>query len=225
MPDRREFVSIDLLDPAPWNPKHSIEGENREGLAASLDHFGVRDDLKVWPNPDSPGRFIVLNGNQRLDILRQSGKQLTIECRILDDLDEDDARLFTASFDRNRAMYDFRKLGELSESIKGKSAALRERLLWLPKVNLPRANAVASEALAAAASRPANEATARAPDVGNIPIMFSLTREGFEEVKALVFASRNRLIQERRLRLALESLKDREIDDLVVETALRIAAQ
>lgn len=224
MPDRRQFISIDDLDPAPWNPKHPIEGEHRAGLGASLDHFGVRDDLKVWPNPDAPGRYFILDGNQRLDVFRERG-MTSIECRVLDDLDPDDAKLFTAAFDRNRAMYDFRKLAELSESLKTKGAALRDRLLWLPKVNLPQTNAIAAESLAEAASRPAVEAASNAGEGGNVPIVFSLTREGFEEVKAHIFASRNRLIQESRLRMAISELKDREIDDLVVETALRIAAQ
>jgi hypothetical protein len=224
MPDRRELIPIDLLDPAPWNPKHPIDGEHRAGLGASLDHFGVRDDLKVWPNPESPGRYVVLNGNQRLDLFRERGDDFA-ECRILADLDSEDAKLFTASFDRNRAMYDFRKLGELSESLKTKGADLRDRLLWLPKVNLPQAVVSAAAAIAEAASRPAAEAAERAPERGKIPFVFSISREGFEEVKAHIFATRNRLIQESRLRAALEALKDRVLDDVVVELALRIAAQ
>ena len=193
----------------------------------SLDHFGIRDDLKVWPNPEQPGRYFVLDGNQRLDVFRERG-QTGVECRILDDLDPDDAKLFTAAFDRNHAMYDFRKLAELSESIKTKADSLRQKLLWLPRVNLPQPAITASETLTEAVNRPAAEAAetvAKAPEAGSIPVVFSLTRQGYEEVRALVLTSRNRLIRESRLTMALQALEERGVDDLVVETALRIAAK
>jgi hypothetical protein len=72
-------VSIPLhsIDPAPWNPKPAIFGSYKSGLETSLDYFGNRDRLKVWARPDSIGRYYVLDGNQRLTVLReQAEKQL-----------------------------------------------------------------------------------------------------------------------------------------------------
>ncbi len=223
MPDRREIIPLDLIDPAPWNPKHPIAGEHREGLGASIDHFGVRDDLKVWPNPDQPGRYYVLDGNQRLDLFKERGLD-SIECRILDDLDNEDARLFTAAFDRNHALYDFRKLGELAANLKLRNEGLKDRLLWLPKVNLPSSTFVAESAVSRAEYEPVSTATSPAI-APSIPIMFSLTRDGFDEVKESILRSRSRLVRETRLRDALAGLEERELDDLTVELALRIAAQ
>lgn len=59
------------LDPSPWNSKKPIHGKYRKGVRASIDYFEMSDRLKVWPNPREPGRYYVLNGNQRLEILME----------------------------------------------------------------------------------------------------------------------------------------------------------
>lgn len=69
--DTREFLPLHVIDPAPWNPKKKIHGVYRNGLAASLHTFAISDDLKVWPNPRSPGRYYALDGNQRVDVLAE----------------------------------------------------------------------------------------------------------------------------------------------------------
>lgn len=62
-----------------------------------------------------------------------------------------------------------------------------------------------------------------APDLGpRVPLLFSLSREGYDEVREGVLAIRARLQREQRLRAALKELADRELDDLAVELALRI---
>lgn len=212
MPDRREVLPLDRIDPAPWNPKYPIAGEAREGLKASLDHFGVRDDLKVWPNPDGSGRYYVLDGNQRLDVLRGSG-MTAIECRILDDLDDEDARLFTAAFDRNKAFYHENKLAELSASLQAKNAELKDRLLRLPKVQLPEPDAMPAVATEAIVSD--------AP----VPILFSVSRDTYDEIKGTLLKSKQRLHRESRLREAFAAFDAGEIDDVVAETILCVAAR
>lgn len=212
MPDRRETIPLALIDPAPWNPKYRIAGPARDGLKASLDHFGVRDDLKVWPNPESPGRYIALDGNQRLDVLKEGGTA-SVECRILADLDDEDAKLFTASFDRNKAYYHENKLGVLAASLSRTPEPLKLALLRLPAVNLP-----ASE------PKPEGESRLGDPIQATVPMLFSLTREGFEEVRAGILKCKAKLKREERLREALGALDSREIDDLTVELALRIAS-
>lgn len=211
MPDRREVIPLGLIDPAPWNPKYRIAGEARDGLKSSLDHFGVRDDLKVWPNPDEPGRYFALDGNQRLDVLREAGHG-SVECRILDDLDGEDARLFTAAFDRNRAFYDEVKLHALAKGLRAPEP-LKLRMLRLPKVHMP------DPELPGGPDHPAPR-----PPQSTVPLILSLTREGYDEITAAILKSKAKLKREGRLREALAALSDREIDDLTVELALRIAA-
>jgi hypothetical protein len=58
-----------LIDPAPWNPKTTIHGSYRRGLKASLDYLGIRDRLKLIPNSKRKGRYISIDGNQRLDVI------------------------------------------------------------------------------------------------------------------------------------------------------------
>lgn len=64
-------IPLHALDQAPWNPKTPLHGVYRKGLTGSLDTFRFRDRLKVWPNPKSKGRYFVLDGNQRIDVIRE----------------------------------------------------------------------------------------------------------------------------------------------------------
>jgi hypothetical protein len=222
MADERRTIPLADLVEAPWNPKVPIKSVYRAGLRASIDHFApkgggnpLRDDLKVWPDPEAAGRYIVLDGNQRLGLLRESGVA-EVECRVLADLDPEDARLFTASFDRNVAKHDEAKLAVLADELKAKGADLVSRMLR-PDVSIvtPPPRLESLEAPAAP----------RLDDGPTIPLMISLTREGYREVMAGVFRAKGRLMREDRLREALASLSERAIDDLVVELALRVAAR
>jgi ParB-like chromosome segregation protein Spo0J len=217
MPDERITLPIDALENAPWNPKSAIAREYRKGLIGSLDHFGVRDDLKVWPSPDHSGRYIVLDGNQRLDLLRESGVA-EVECRVLADLDDDDARLFTASFDRNVARYDEAKLAALAGELKAKGAELVSMMLR------PDA-AIVGPPARPEGSVPDGEPGANAGLAATVPVMFSLTREGYEEVKGAILKTKARLKREERLVRAFAGFSERRIDDAVVELVLRIAAR
>ena len=213
MADRRAVIPLDRIDPAPWNPKAPISGEHKAGLAASLDTFGLRDDLKVWPRPDAPGRYYALDGNQRLGLLSSRGVS-EVECRVLADLTPEDAKLFTAAFDRNFAFYDRSKLESLADEIKAGREALVETLLRPDSLAVPApAPALAEE--------PGGDAGDPMPFV---PVVFSLSREGYEAVKGLVASGRSRAKRESRLTEALSSFAESALDDLVVETALRVAA-
>lgn len=229
--DTREFLPLHAIDPAPWNPKKKIHGRYRKGLGDSLEIFGVRDDLKVWANPQSPGRYLALDGNQRHDVLiekaiekyesieiarreaalgvaeaealvatkqaeedawqaekeaviasggepprrakREEGdvdlaeakrrlKDLRIralaeyeddeaakstvrtlamneqvECRIIADLSREEAKLFTASFDRNQAVYDEGKLADIADELEVKRVVAAKRLESLLRPDRP----------------------------------------------------------------------------------------
>jgi hypothetical protein len=69
--DTETDVPFGLLDMAVWNPKAVISGTYRTGLKSSLDWLGIRERLKVFPNPSKKGRYIVINGNQRLDLIAE----------------------------------------------------------------------------------------------------------------------------------------------------------
>lgn len=173
-------IPFHSLDPVPWNPKPKINGVYRRGLKAGLDHLGLRDRLKVWPNPNQIGRYYVLDGNQRIDVIaemleeavfnqvlnanvaaaigdldpeskqakeirkaealklegdeafkaeaRSSATSRMIPCRVLAELDPDDAKLFVASYDRNRSKFDEAQLTDLRDSIEEGRKRGREML-------------------------------------------------------------------------------------------------
>lgn len=138
--DKLVKIPLGQLDEFPGNPKTPIFGKYRRGLEESLDHFGIRDTLKVYPNPREVGRYFVLDGNQRLPLLieaaekahgvdldsgddgvqdrsrRMAALAIHIECRILE-LSPDDAKRFNAAFNRNHAKYDELKLSEIHEDL------------------------------------------------------------------------------------------------------------
>jgi uncharacterized protein YjiS (DUF1127 family) len=208
-------IPIEKLKHADWNPKTPIHGEYKRGLEASIEEFGFDDALKVWPDPDEPGTFIVLNGNQRLTLLREGGVR-SVHCEVKADLDRDGAKLYTASRDRSVARYDEAKLAVLAGELKARGAELVSKLLR------PDMAVVAPPPPLEPLEAPA---APRLDDGPTIPLMVSLTREGYREVTAGVFRAKGRLMREDRLREALASLSERAIDDLVVELALRVAAK
>jgi ParB-like chromosome segregation protein Spo0J len=220
MADERRTIPLADLVEAPWNPKVPITSVYRAGLRASIDHFApkgggnpLRDDLKVWPDPEAAGRYIVLDGNQRLGLLRESGVA-EVECRVLADLDPEDARLFTASFDRNVAKHDEAKLAALA----GELGSIDDDLI--ATILRPDSVVVAPPPLG---DMPEVE-PAPGPVGPTIPVMFELTSEGYERVMAGALRTKARLKREARLTQAMEALSERRIDDGVVELALRIFA-
>lgn len=229
MPDRLATLPLAAIDPPPWgNPKIKITGVYREGLAASLDHFGFRDTLKVWPDPRHPGRYINLDGNQRLELLKESGVE-TVECRILDDLSPDDAKLFNATFNRNHSRHDEARLADIAESLKGASANLVKTLLR-PQAVLVRPQTAEPDAEPdePAPSDPdapwgAPPADGPEPPAPTIPVMFALSREGHAVLAAGLLRARARVVRARRLTEALALADDESIDDDdIAETFLRV---
>jgi hypothetical protein len=154
-------LPIHLIDKCDFNIKIPIHGVYREGLKTSLDYFNVRDRLKVWPHPNKKGRYIYLDGNQRIDLIidlrvleqihehfnlnpehehsrdpavrneykkrlrsiktdpenqklldsfRIKANQSNVDVAIQEDLDEDDARLFVATYNRNHSKPDEAKI-------------------------------------------------------------------------------------------------------------------
>lgn len=218
--DRRALIALASIDPAPWNPKDPIAGKHRAGLTASLETFGVSDDLKVWPNPDQPGRYYALDGNQRLDVL--AGRAEAVWCRVLDRLSDEDAKLFTGAFDRHYAGYNEAKLEALAAQCRGRSEALAHLLLRPPVPIVPLPPPAAVEAVAQRARETAGR-RATGEEAQRVPFVMSLTPEGLAEVRAQLASLRTRLAGEEWFVAAVRGLAERETDDVVIETALRVA--
>ena len=220
--DARLVVPLSKLHEPPWgNPKPPIVGKYAEGLDESLDRFGVRDDLKVWPHPTVAGDYVVLDGNQRLSRLRAKGLD-AVEVRVLADLDEADAIVFNAGFDRNHADYDELKLADLFrrvDALKPNVAAiLRPRIAAVTAPSAFSPPSVASSSVAVAAPN-ATAADAR-PSVR--PIVFTLTSEGYDAVRATLATATTALRTKKLLESALAGLSDVDAESTVVETALRV---
>jgi RepB plasmid partitioning protein/ParB-like nuclease domain len=82
---RQEVVELPLerLDPLKDVERKAIASKTYKQLKASLEHVGLIEPLAVYPRSDD--KFVVVNGNLRLHILRQIGVK-TARCTIaLDD--------------------------------------------------------------------------------------------------------------------------------------------
>jgi hypothetical protein len=305
MIDKETQLPLSLLDRSPYNPKRPIYNEYRRGLKASLDYFTPCDRLKVWPNPQHPGRYYVLNGNQRLDLLiereeerliaesfglevdpdlgqpnpkslkklrsdptnesklkeiQAQALQVMVDVQIMDRLDSEDAKLFTLTWDRNKAVYDEVRQSNLADEIRSKQRRLvdlmarPERSIVPPSRPKPLGDPLGAapqpqpdpEPFTPTKEKPWGDppADARPPKGGEegdhssprsvppslIPLMLSLTPEGYREISEGVLRSKARLFREKRVQSAVEHLLNLcgesggpdTLDSVVVEIALRV---
>lgn len=76
-PDGREqieYIDLSLIDP---DPNNFYAMTDIEELAANIELLGLQQPLRVRPNPDKPGRYIVVSGHRRraaLELLVGDGK-------------------------------------------------------------------------------------------------------------------------------------------------------
>ena len=76
-PDGREqieYIDLSLIDP---DPNNFYEMTDIEELAANIELLGLQQPLRVRPNPDKPGRLIIVSGHRRraaLELLVGEGK-------------------------------------------------------------------------------------------------------------------------------------------------------
>lgn len=69
-----EYIDLSLIDP---DPNNFYEMRGIEELAANIELLGLQQPLRVRPNPDKPGRYIVVSGHRRraaLELLVGDGK-------------------------------------------------------------------------------------------------------------------------------------------------------
>ena len=76
-PDGREqieYIDLSLIDP---DPNNFYAMTDIEELAANIELLGLQQPLRVRPNPDKPGRLIIVSGHRRraaLELLVGEGK-------------------------------------------------------------------------------------------------------------------------------------------------------
>ena len=87
-------LPIGRLREAPWNP-NALDDAGMTRLSGSLRRFGLVQNLVVRPHGDD---FEVLGGNQRLQILRESGVA-RVPCVVVE-LDDAHARLLAQALNR-----------------------------------------------------------------------------------------------------------------------------
>ena len=63
-----EYIDIDKID-ADANNFYSMSGIS--ALMANIELIGLQQPIRVRPNPDAPGRYIVVSGHRRLTAFRQ----------------------------------------------------------------------------------------------------------------------------------------------------------
>lgn len=105
-------VSIDKLNPAPYNPRIALTPADREyqAIKASIDSFGYLDPI-VWN--ERTGNIV--SGHQRYQILKDEGKK-EIEVVVVD-FDIDKEKACNLAMNKAVGLWDFSKLDELLEEM------------------------------------------------------------------------------------------------------------
>lgn len=129
-------ISIKDLNHAPWNPRPKIEKKDVAELAASIEAGGLIHRIGVWKN--EKGKFVVIDGNRRLEALKSIGKK-TAPCDILE-IDETKAREMTITANLQRTDSDpfmmadnIQQLRDKGRTIEEIAAALGKGVNWVWK--------------------------------------------------------------------------------------------
>jgi ParB family chromosome partitioning protein len=70
------FVPVSLIDPNPRQPRHQLDPESLEELAASIQEHGILQPLIVMQDTARPERYILIAGERRLRASRIAGLEL-----------------------------------------------------------------------------------------------------------------------------------------------------
>lgn len=117
----RRTVSIETLTRAAYNPR-KIDKAEKAGLAASLDRFGLVQEIVV--NRRTDGELRVVGGHQRLDVLQEKGtKKVAVAIVELDDAAEKALNLALNSHAIS-GTWDGGKLTEMLEYLEQSAAQL-----------------------------------------------------------------------------------------------------
>lgn len=67
------ILSIDILRPDPEQPRRNFDEESLEGLAASIEQYGILQPLIVRRDKDDDGNYIIVAGERRWRAARKAG--------------------------------------------------------------------------------------------------------------------------------------------------------
>lgn len=120
-----EYIDIDKID-ADANNFYAMSGIS--ALMANIELIGLQQPIRVRPNPDAPGRYIVVSGHRRLTAFRQlrddkdgGARWATIPAIVeacADSADLQELRLIYANADtRKISDYELRKQAERVEEL------------------------------------------------------------------------------------------------------------
>ncbi len=90
-------IPIDRLMPHPENSNH-MTAEMLRKLRRHIERTGRYEPLTVRPHPNAEGKYEILNGHNRLRVLRAIGRD-SARC-VVWDVDDDQARLYLATLNR-----------------------------------------------------------------------------------------------------------------------------
>jgi ParB family chromosome partitioning protein len=83
-----QTLSVDLLEPGPFQPRRAISTESLAELADSIRMSGVLQPLLARPHPDKPDRFQIIAGERRWRAAQLAGlHELPVHVRLLSDRD------------------------------------------------------------------------------------------------------------------------------------------
>lgn len=109
-------VSVDLLDPNPWQPRKKIDPAS---LVGSVGEQGVMQPVVVRSSPDKPGRYQIIAGERRTRAAKVAGLA-TVPIRLLE-LEDAEMALFAFQENRNREdLTDYEQGCSLAGMLQGK---------------------------------------------------------------------------------------------------------
>jgi ParB/Sulfiredoxin domain len=122
-------LPLEALRPAQWNA-NVVPPATLKKIGASIEDFGVVENLVVRPHPYEPGAFEVISGNHRLELYRRRGME-TAPCYVVE-LDDARARLLAQTLNRTRGEDDPQKKAQLLEEVL-QTMTVEEALRYLPE--------------------------------------------------------------------------------------------
>jgi ParB-like nuclease domain len=140
-------LDIRSLMPALWNA-NAVTRETMRRIRNSIRQYGIVENLVVRPHPEFDGKYEVLSGNHRLQILKQL-RVKTAPCHVVQ-LDDALARVLAQTLNRTRGSDDPHKLADLMDQIHAALPKARIEEFLEPMAKLPAKGEGAMEKLLAA---------------------------------------------------------------------------
>ncbi len=97
-------LPLDIVDFNPDQPRKDFDQAFIQELAADIEAYGVRQPITVRPNPEAPGRYVIVFGENRYRASIVAGKD-TIPA-LLDDADDDPLARLMAQVKENHLRRD-----------------------------------------------------------------------------------------------------------------------